>query len=710
MDQINAVWPKWHTVELIGRGAFGEVYKAKREELGETFYSAVKVIQIPRDEQEVKEMMEEGHTSQSIRYYYESIARGLMNEIRVLEILKSAGNIVNIEEFEIQERAGGVGWDAYIRMELLSNLNEYRRDYPMDAGTVARLGMDICRALVYCEKSQIIHRDIKPSNIFIDGYGNFKLGDFGIARQMEKTQSTLSQKGTELYMAPEVRFGLGKGSYNVDIYSLGLVMYRLLNRNKMPFEPLDVELVSYQDKEEALARRLRGEALPLPKEAPLPLGQIILKACQAEKEARYQSASQMYEELEQWTRGQAMRQEDPIQEQQKRQEQQEDPRGEETIIGFGSVNRRQPHEEKREEKAPEPVRGEDFHISQYVDAQTAKKGGTVRVTGSNGKPLHVTIPAGWQEGQKLRLKGLGKAGKFGGPAGDLYVEVKILKNSGTRKGRKYIGAMFAILLFYEFVMLMTGMDGYFLINVRNYFTYFFIWEVGMADALYSLISGLGIIPAVVLCGLYLVKGRGKEQLLSAAVAVAGIVFFYINMMDAYIMYMMDADGVTTARTSKIVLLLIGILVIIWICYTDSYLQSRMEREKPFGRKIKRQHVLGAGIGWCVLSLLLVFWNAMSLSNAGALFPEETGEAVLGFFLTLLMLGIMLVSLVKRTDRFDRILRVCCWAQCECMIVILYMQTGYRHAQISGVTLGVAVLYAAALEFFLWYLPEEKKAQ
>lgn len=101
---------------------------------------------------------------------------------------------------------------------------------------------------------------------------------------------------------------------------------------------------------------------------------------------------------------------------------------------------------------------------------------------------------------------------------------------------------------------------------------------------------------------------------------------------------------------------------------------------------------------------------MSLSNAGALFPEETGEAVLGFFLTLLMLGIMLVSLVKRTDRFDRILRVCCWVQCECMIVILYMQTGYRHAQISGVTLGVAVLYAAALEFFLWYLPEEKKAQ
>ena len=41
MDRINQIWPAWHTVELIGRGAFGEVYKAKREELGETFYSAV---------------------------------------------------------------------------------------------------------------------------------------------------------------------------------------------------------------------------------------------------------------------------------------------------------------------------------------------------------------------------------------------------------------------------------------------------------------------------------------------------------------------------------------------------------------------------------------------------------------------------------------------------------------------------------------------
>lgn len=305
MDSINQIWPKWHTVELIGRGAFGEVYKVKREELGETFYSAVKVIQIPRDDSEVREFLSEGQTSQSIRFYYESIAKGLMNEIKVLEQLKSAGNVVNIEEFEILEKEDGIGWDAYIRMELLQNLNEYRQGRQMHWQEVEKLGMDICKALEYCEQCRIIHRDIKPSNIFVDNYGNFKLGDFGIARQLEKTQSTLSQKGTEMYMAPEVRFGDRKSSYNVDLYSLGLVMYRLLNRNKMPFEPLDRDMLTYQDKEEALSRRLRGDRLPLPADAPAGLGQIIIRACEADRDKRYQRASEMYADLAKWQRREA---------------------------------------------------------------------------------------------------------------------------------------------------------------------------------------------------------------------------------------------------------------------------------------------------------------------------------------------------------------------------------------------------------------------
>ena len=302
IDKINEIWPGWHTVELIGRGAFGEVFKVKKEKLGEVFYSAVKVIRIPQDENEIREMMADGYTSQSIRNYYESIAEELMNEIELLEELKSVGNVVNIEEFDICEQKEGIGWETIIRMELLQNLNEFRRGREMTEREVVKLGVDICEALAFCEKSNIIHRDIKPSNIFVDKYGNFKLGDFGIARRLEKTQSTISQKGTEKYMAPEVYSGVMESSYNIDIYSLGLVMYQLLNQNKLPFEPLDNDLTLYKDKEKALQRRLKGEPLIPPINASKELGEIIIKACEADKNKRYQSAQEMKKQLLNWVK------------------------------------------------------------------------------------------------------------------------------------------------------------------------------------------------------------------------------------------------------------------------------------------------------------------------------------------------------------------------------------------------------------------------
>ena len=86
------------------------------------------------------------------------------------------------------------------------------------------------------------------------------MGDFGIARVADKTTGGLSRKGTFTYMAPEVYKGQAYGP-SVDIYSLGLVMYRLLNNNRGPFLPPVPSPLTYNDRESALARRLGGEAL-----------------------------------------------------------------------------------------------------------------------------------------------------------------------------------------------------------------------------------------------------------------------------------------------------------------------------------------------------------------------------------------------------------------------------------------------------------------
>jgi serine/threonine protein kinase len=201
--QLNDIWPEWIITEKIGSGAFGTVYGAKKEDGGHIYESAIKVIHIPQDDAEVRELRHSGMDYQSICGFYKDVKEGLRNEISVMETLRTAANIVSIDDYKEIQSDDGIGWTMYIRMEKLISLSQYQDSHAMTLLDIVKLGRDICSALVCCEKEHIIHRDIKPDNIFVNKYADFKLGDFGIARQMEKTQSVRSQKGTYQYMAPE---------------------------------------------------------------------------------------------------------------------------------------------------------------------------------------------------------------------------------------------------------------------------------------------------------------------------------------------------------------------------------------------------------------------------------------------------------------------------------------------------------------------------
>ena len=152
-------------------------------------------------------------------------------------------------------------------------------------------------ALIYCHKLNIIHRDVKPENIFVSRFGDFKLGDFGIAREQIHTMSNMSKKGTYSYMAPEIYKG-EKYDSSVDIYSLGIVLYKLMNQNRLPFLSLDKQLITYRDKESALARRMAGEKIPAPSKASAAFARIILKACAYRPEKRYHDPEEMLQDLE----------------------------------------------------------------------------------------------------------------------------------------------------------------------------------------------------------------------------------------------------------------------------------------------------------------------------------------------------------------------------------------------------------------------------
>ncbi len=158
--------------------------------------------------------------SSPARQYFQNLVEECIQEISTMEYFRGNSYIVSVEDFKVMEYLDVIGWEISIRMEYLTSFLDYCAEKQLLEKEVIKLGLDLSKALEYCGKLQIIHRDVKPENIFVSRFGDFKLGDFGIARELERTMSGFSKKGTYSYMAPEMYKG-EKYDSRVDIYSLG---------------------------------------------------------------------------------------------------------------------------------------------------------------------------------------------------------------------------------------------------------------------------------------------------------------------------------------------------------------------------------------------------------------------------------------------------------------------------------------------------------
>lgn len=295
-EKYEPINGKWYIKELLGEGSYGKVFRIEyKDVLGKTTEAALKVITIPQSEKEIDSVREALQDDNSVNQYFTNMASKIADEFNVMAQLKGNTNIVSYEEHDIFPHENGIGYDILIRMELLKPLNKLTDT--ISEQEVIKLGIDICKALEVCQKHNIVHRDIKPENIFVSPMGDYKLGDFGVAKTMKHEMTVMTVTGTYVYMAPELKKGEECGT-NVDIYSLGMVMYKLLNFNREPFLPLPPEMFTFEQREQALINRMKGMPLPKPANASERLAEIILKACEYNPKTRYESPVQMRMELE----------------------------------------------------------------------------------------------------------------------------------------------------------------------------------------------------------------------------------------------------------------------------------------------------------------------------------------------------------------------------------------------------------------------------
>ena len=291
---VRLPWPGWTVVKYLGEGGYGRVYEIERDLSGVKEQAALKVVSRPVDDAEIEACYENGYDQASMKASYQEELQRYVKEYQLMKELQGQTNIVSCDDFAVVPRKDGIGGQIFIRMELLTPLQKATKQSMLSESEVIKLGKDICKALMLCEARHIIHRDIKPENILVSKFGDYKLGDFGVARVQDHTTNA-TKMGTHGYAAPEVEHGQKYGK-EADIYSLGITLYWLLNNRRMPFLNAD-EPITAMKNQEALRRRYEGEKLPAPKNGSTKLKQVVLKACAYRPEDRYRSAQDLYDAL-----------------------------------------------------------------------------------------------------------------------------------------------------------------------------------------------------------------------------------------------------------------------------------------------------------------------------------------------------------------------------------------------------------------------------
>ena len=296
--QYEPIFGVWHITRLIGEGSLSKVFEMEREDFGQVHKAALKAITIPASQREVRQMLEQGEDEAAVRSHFQDAVQELVGKLYLASNFRGHPNIVSYEKYQVLGHQVGMAWDILIEMELLTPLDDYIRQKKfLPRQEIIKLGIDLCKALELCQKCRILHRDIKPGNIFVSERGDFKLGDFGTAQYLDRASDS-TVRGTYTYMAPEVYKGEGCG-FPSDLYSLGLVLYQLLNDNRLPFMPPAPAPFSFADREQALQKRLSGAPLPMPSHADRRLWEIVEKACACDPQNRYADAAQLRQALEQ---------------------------------------------------------------------------------------------------------------------------------------------------------------------------------------------------------------------------------------------------------------------------------------------------------------------------------------------------------------------------------------------------------------------------
>jgi serine/threonine protein kinase len=249
--ELIPLFPGYEIQGLIATGGMGAVYRALQKSLDRVV--AIKILP--------KELSRDA-----------AFCAGFEAEAKAMARLNHP-NLIGVYDF------GEVNGMLFIIMEYVAGKSLYHYAYgkTLDPSEVVRLVTGICHGLAHAHENGIIHRDIKPSNILLDLYSLPKIGDFGLARPVErKIEEGEEIFGTPHYTAPEVVSHPHSVDFRADLFSVGVLLHELLTGKLPADDPRPASLIC---------------------RCHLRFDEIIRRATNPLPAARYSSATEMANDL-----------------------------------------------------------------------------------------------------------------------------------------------------------------------------------------------------------------------------------------------------------------------------------------------------------------------------------------------------------------------------------------------------------------------------
>lgn len=240
----------------------------------------VKIISSPATPSQMDAMLLSGAFSdtEAALQYYKELSKNIEEEVAVLGKLSQLEGFMPITGVQTVEAENNNGYETYLLSPYHRTLERRMRKEQLTHLAAVNLGLDICSALAVCRRSGYLYTALKPENIVITDEGSYKIGDIGFMALDSLQYASLPDRCRSQYTAPEIADAFSSLNTTIDIYALGLILYRIFNGGNLP-SPDDLQ------------------HLPAPDYADYEMSEIILKACAYEQADRWQDPVELGQAL-----------------------------------------------------------------------------------------------------------------------------------------------------------------------------------------------------------------------------------------------------------------------------------------------------------------------------------------------------------------------------------------------------------------------------